>query len=75
MKNYLKKWREHRDLSQWGLAVRAKVSTGMLSAIEKWDYVPGPAVRARIAAALGIDVKEVWPSLSNDQQSAFRGKR
>ncbi len=49
-------------MAAWGLAVAAHVSPSMISAIEKWDYRPGPDVRDRIAAALGAEAEAVWPA-------------
>jgi len=30
-------------------------------ATERWGYVPSPAVRQRLAAALGVEVRDIWP--------------
>jgi DNA-binding XRE family transcriptional regulator len=35
----------------------------MLSAIEKWGYKPGVDLCARIAAALGVSINDIWPEL------------
>jgi hypothetical protein len=32
-----------------------------LSAMERWGHLPGPAVRERIAAALGVSAATIWP--------------
>ena len=64
-KNILKKWRTRRNLSQVGLAVKAEVAVGVISAIEKWNYVPGASVRERIAATLALKVTDLWPGLAD----------
>ena len=57
----------HAELKAVGVPSDRRVS-GMVSAIERWNYVPGPSVRARIAAALGVELRDLWPSLSNDDR-------
>lgn len=59
--NNLKALRRAQRLSLWGLATRAGSSATTLSAIERWGYRPGAALRQRIAAALGVAVEDVWP--------------
>jgi ribosome-binding protein aMBF1 (putative translation factor) len=69
--NNLKKCRERQHLSQVGLAVKARVAVGMVSAIERWNYVPGPTVRNRIAETLGVSLMELWPRLGdNDERTS-----
>jgi DNA-binding XRE family transcriptional regulator len=36
------------------------VSPSLLTAIEKWGYVPGADTRKRIADALGVKVEDIW---------------
>jgi DNA-binding XRE family transcriptional regulator len=38
----------------------AGVSPTTLSAIERWNYQPTVSVRGRIAAALGVQVTDIW---------------
>ena len=59
--NRLRAIRQAQKLSLWGLATHAKTSATTLSAIEKWGYHPGAGLRARIAAALGVQVTDIWP--------------
>jgi lambda repressor-like predicted transcriptional regulator len=59
--NNLKAIRAARDLALWGLAARARVSATTLSAVERWDYLPGPGVRQRVAVALGVPATDIWP--------------
>jgi len=59
--NTLRHWRHARGLPLWAVAVRAGTSATVLSAIERWNYRPGADLRARIAAALGVSVADIWP--------------
>jgi lambda repressor-like predicted transcriptional regulator len=59
--NRLRALRNEQGLALWGLAARAGVSASTLSAIERWDYLPTPPVRQRIADALGVDASAIWP--------------
>lgn len=44
----------------WGLSVLSGVSPSLLTAIEKWAYVPTTNTQERIAAALGLRIEEIW---------------
>jgi DNA-binding XRE family transcriptional regulator len=59
--NRLRQLRRNQGVAQYGLAVRAEVSPTVIGAIERYDYVPGVEVRARIARALGVAVQDIWP--------------
>jgi DNA-binding XRE family transcriptional regulator len=59
--NRLKQLRRARGLAQYGLATLAQTSPSTIVAIERWGYVPSPAVRQRLAAALGVEVRDIWP--------------
>jgi lambda repressor-like predicted transcriptional regulator len=59
--NRLWELRREHDLALWGLAARTGVSASTLSAIERWDYLPTPPVRQRIADALGVEPSAIWP--------------
>jgi DNA-binding XRE family transcriptional regulator len=59
--NRLRVLRQEHELALWGLAARAGVSASTLSAIERWDYLPTPPVRQRIAEALGVEASAIWP--------------
>ena len=67
--NNLRELRRHRGLALWGLAARAGVSATTLSAVERWGYLPSPAVRRRVAAALGVDVLAIWPGCGLDGEA------
>jgi DNA-binding XRE family transcriptional regulator len=58
--NNLKALRQDRGLALYGLAALAGVSPTTLSAIEQWNYRPTGSVRGRIAAALGVQVTDIW---------------
>jgi lambda repressor-like predicted transcriptional regulator len=60
--NLLKQVRHRRDLAIYGLSALSGVSATIISAVEHWNYCPGDEVRQRIAAALGVDVAEIWPA-------------
>jgi DNA-binding XRE family transcriptional regulator len=45
------------------LAIKSRVSTATLVGIEKYGYTPGPGVRAKLAAALGVSESKLWPEL------------
>jgi DNA-binding XRE family transcriptional regulator len=59
--NRLRQLRRSQGVAQYGLAVRADVSPTVIGAIERYDYMPGRQVRARIAQALGVAVRDIWP--------------
>ena len=52
----LKIWREHRGLTQEGLARASHVSRPMIAAIEAGHKKGGIATLKRLAAALGVDL-------------------
>jgi lambda repressor-like predicted transcriptional regulator len=58
----LKSARRARGLAIWGLSVLSGVSPSLLTAIEKWGYVPGANTQQRIADALGLQVNDIWMS-------------
>lgn len=60
--NNLRALRKAKGMALWGVAAKARASVAMLSAIEKWNYVPRCDVRERIASALGVSVDDIWPS-------------
>lgn len=62
--NKLKIIRKQLGLSGQGLAVKAKLSTATVTAIERWNYVPTAATRERIAAALEVSTNEIWPNVA-----------
>lgn len=57
----LKMARQIKGLAQQNLAVRAHTSTAVIVAIERYGHIPGPDLRRRLSAALGIAETELWP--------------
>ena len=47
--------------SQLELSVAAGVSPVMIVAIERYNYIPGPDVRAKLALVLGMAEGAIWP--------------
>jgi lambda repressor-like predicted transcriptional regulator len=68
--NQLRATRRARGLAIWGLSVMSGVSPSLLTAIEKWGYVPGADTRQRIADALGVQVEDIWTQTVSQPQSA-----
>lgn len=56
----LKSIRRARGLTIWGLSVISGVSPSLLTAIEKWGYVPSSNTQSRIAEALGVQIEDIW---------------
>lgn len=61
MTNNLKSIRKSRGLVLWHLAAISKVNPSLISAIERHDYQPSREVQARLAAALSVEIAEIWP--------------
>jgi transcriptional regulator with XRE-family HTH domain len=57
----LRRWRLQQGFSGYELADLAGISTAMVSMIETGDRDPGPATKVRIARALGVRVRDIWP--------------
>jgi transcriptional regulator with XRE-family HTH domain len=57
------KLRKKLQFSQLGLAVSAQVSPAMVSAVEKYNYIPGAKVRTKLAGALGVKESMIWPEI------------
>ncbi len=60
MTNQLRAIRRARGLAVWGLCVISGVSPSLLTAIEKWAYVPTTNTQQRIADALGVNIEDIW---------------
>ncbi len=58
--NRLKQMRQKVGLSGQGLAVKAKISTATVTAIEKWNYLPSQPTQEKIALALACTPGEIW---------------
>ena len=53
--------RHRRGLSQMAIAVRARCSPATLVAIEKHGFRPCRLTQRRIAKALGVGIRALWP--------------
>ncbi len=60
--NRVRETRLRMGLAQQALAVRARISPGVLTMIERYSYTPGPDMRRRIAEVLGVTDAELFPS-------------
>lgn len=60
--NLLKALRTQRGLSNAAVAVPARVSTSTITLIERYGFEPRQETKDRIAAALGVDSRAIWPS-------------
>jgi transcriptional regulator with XRE-family HTH domain len=56
----IKNLRSHRNFTQEELAERADISIIYISRIERGQKFPKPAILAQIAAALGVEVYELF---------------
>jgi len=61
--NQLRLWRLSLGFKQQELAAQAGVSPAQIVAIERYYHLPGPEVRAKLAAALGVSELQLWPGL------------
>ncbi len=59
--NRVREVRQRLGLAQQALAVRAKISPGVLTMIERYSYTPGPDMRQRIAEVLRMPKEELFP--------------
>lgn len=66
--NNLEKVRKRAGLSSQGLAVKAKISTSTVTAIEKWDHAPQPVTRQKIAGALNVSVADIWETSPPEEE-------
>lgn len=60
-KSRLKAARFKKGLPIVALCVKAGVGTGTIVAIEKHGHDPRPHTKQRIAKALGLGVRAIWP--------------
>jgi transcriptional regulator with XRE-family HTH domain len=57
----LRRWRLKQGWSGYELADIAGISTAMVSMIETGERNPGPTTKIRIARALGVRVRDLFP--------------
>jgi DNA-binding XRE family transcriptional regulator len=63
----VKSLRKALHLTQEELAFRCnRLSPRIIVNIERFGYVPSLKVQKRIAKALGVKVRELWPILDDD---------
>jgi transcriptional regulator with XRE-family HTH domain len=60
-KNRLLELRQERRLSQQALEVQAGVNRVLISTIERNSYLPTQPVREKLAKALGVTERDIWP--------------
>jgi transcriptional regulator with XRE-family HTH domain len=58
----LRRYRLQQGWTGYELADVAGISTAMISMIETGERTPGPATKIRIARALGVRVRDVFPA-------------
>lgn len=68
MGNELKKIRTEKAMALRAVAVCASVPAATLSDIERYDYKPREETKARIAAALGVAVSNIWTEDTDTSQ-------
>lgn len=62
MNSNLKSLRLANGLPIAAVAVRARVGTGTIIAIERHGHNPTFPTKEKLAKALGVDVRRIWPS-------------
>lgn len=63
MNNQLREVRVAAGYSQLKLSIPAHVSPVMIISIEKYDYLLGAVVRAKLAMALKATELTIWPEI------------
>ena len=66
----LKVWREHRGMTQCGLAAVADVATSYLAEIERGQKPGSVSALRRLAAALGVAIEDLLPPSTPDGNEA-----
>lgn len=61
MESTLKSIRLARGLPIAAVAVRARVGPGTIIAIERHGHVPTVPTKEKLARALGVAVRKIWP--------------
>lgn len=70
-KNKLREWRKKLEFTQAELAMAAHCSRATIIWIERLGHYPTPGVRQRIAVALFVSEKALWPA--NGQEGSDAG--
>ncbi len=66
--NNLRELRKRQHLTLMGLAKRVGMGMSTLTFIERYDHVPGPELRRRIAEAVAADETDIWPELAKGER-------
>jgi DNA-binding XRE family transcriptional regulator len=61
--NKVKHFRKVGEFSIRELSVVSGISTATIVAIERYGYLPGPDVRAKLVKVLGVSEAVIWPNL------------
>ncbi len=70
MSSLLKALRIQRGLPIAAVAVRARVGTGTIIMIERHGHTPKIETQQKLARALGVDVRTIWPDSNESGPSA-----
>jgi transcriptional regulator with XRE-family HTH domain len=70
-KNRLYEWRKRLSFSMQELGVSAGCSPATLVAIERYNHLPTPRVRQKIASAMGVKEEQIWPNLAETAEVAI----
>lgn len=70
--NNLKRVIEDQPCLLSELVAKSKVSPRILSYIVRYDYLPPKSVQNRIAKALKVSVREIWPVVEPVDQGMNR---
>ena len=73
-RNNLKQLRSQRPLTQQALADLVDVSRQTIISIEKGEYVPSTFLALRIAAALEIDINDIFYIERDEEKNMMKGK-
>jgi transcriptional regulator with XRE-family HTH domain len=66
----LREIRRKCNISMLGLATLARTSPATLTQIERFGYMPGSDIRARIADVLSVTPGEIWPQLKSEESNS-----
>jgi transcriptional regulator with XRE-family HTH domain len=66
--NRLRELRIARRMSQLQLAVTAGTTPAHISVVERYFHYPRSDLRRRIARALGVDERDIWPEASEEAE-------
>ena len=70
MNSKLKEIRSHLGLPIAAVAVRARVGTGTIIAIERHGHNPTLPTKEKLAKALGVSAEIIWPADQSNSPTA-----